>query len=233
MARGAKEETKQKDVFLTGEGRLINHALFTKDKFDEKSAAKYRIEMVFPKADLANPESELSKLAQKVYDFAAENYGEAIYLDFDPPEQGKTMIATGFKDGDKYAAKREKAGKPGDAYKGMLILRADSIYDKEGQDGSAGIATFGEGGTEDPIGPANSSRIYGGCFGNAAVTNYAYESNDGEPCVKFYLEGFQKTKDGDKLAKGKNFEGVFKPLAGRPAASGDAPAGGGRRRRAG
>lgn len=219
----ARNETKKepKEVVLLPEGRLLNNALFERDQYDEKSSLAYKFEVAIPKTD----EAAVNALIDKVYaalDEAGLDQNEKITVDGGD-------VACGIIDGDEYAKKRERQGKPADAYKGCWIIRAATKYNKDGVEGPGGAAVFNE--AAEPVTVQNQSEVYNGCYGIGAVTIGTYvddgKGGTGLPSAKFYLAGFQKTKDGEKFAAARDMSQVFKPL-GRPAAGGDT---GGRRRR--
>ncbi len=204
------EESKSSDAFTLPEGRLINHALFVKDAYKgergEPGKPKYKIEIAFPKSD----EDSFDALEERLCDFADEEWGEGAGDDED--------LVIPILDGDKMARKREKRGKEGDAYKGMWVIRADTGFNKDGIDGPGGIQVFDEEAEEVPI--ARQGEVYRGCYGIAGVTIGAYESNDGNNALKFYLVAFQKTKDGEKLVSAADRSSLFKPT-GRKARRGE------------
>jgi hypothetical protein len=211
MARD-NDKTKM-DVFTLPEGRVINCSLFKKDAFNEKSVPSYKIELAFP-AD----SDEMADLEDKLLDAADARWGEGAGED---PDLVLPLI-----DGDKLAKKREKKGKAGDAYKGMMVIRANTIYNKDGQDGPGGIQVLGP--DVEPIEPARSGDVYQGCYGVAAVSIGFYEDDDGNNAIKLYLSAFQKTRDGERLVTASDRSNLFKPV-GREAGGGSS----GRRRRRG
>lgn len=214
----AKTETKEAaKTILLPVGRLINHSLFVKDQYDPKATPAYKIEMAFDPADVCGEGLFDEELAEAA---VAEWGKQAWDMFFD----GK--IKSPLLDGNRLAAKRELKGKPGDAYKDKLVLRAHTIYNKDGVDGPGGVQVFDE--AVKPVGAANQDVIYQGCYGQVAVTISSYENNDGDPALACYLSAFQKTGDGDRLVTPRDHSQLFKPVGRTPTASGEAPA---RRRR--
>lgn len=216
-------ETKKKEpaeVILLPEGRLINNSLFERDQFDDQSKLAYSIEIAISKDDKA-----FDDIIDKLYAAA-----EAAGL---PGNEKFTIddgdVACGIIDGDDYAKKRERLGKPADAYKGNWVIRAKSLYNKDGVEGPGGTAVFDEEAKAVTI--QNQSVVYNGCYGIAAVTIGTYVDNGkggtGLPSTKFYLAGFQKSRDGERFAAARDMSSVFKPLGVKAAA------GGGERRRRG
>ena len=202
------EERKETKTVLTPVGRLINEALFEKDKFNEEATASYKIEMAFPWDDVAKLEDELAAAAQ-------EKWGGSAGDDY-----MNDKIISPLLDGDKLAARREEKGKPGDAYKGMAVLRAKTIYNKDGLNASGGIQVFGP--ETEEIDPINRREIYTGCYGKAVVSIGNYDdSRSGDHALMFYLHAFQKTKDGERLITARDYSEVFKPV-GREEGSGPA-----------
>lgn len=233
MARGAKKtETKTKEVFLLPEGTLTSPAqsLFIMSKFDDAASPKYNAEIVVPKTA-----PEMTGLFDRVWNFANDpskadkikTFGQEMQMDLDGG-----VLVTPFIDGDKYAVKREANGKPGDIYKGCWVIRADTQFNAGGQAGPGGIAVYGEGGVEDRIdGITANDRIWSGCkvFVGVNLSDYIGEDNRTKgqfPAVKFYLECVQVSAKGERLAKGKDYSGLVKPLASRGEAGAAAPTGG-------
>ncbi len=192
-------ERTEKKTILTPVGRLINEALFEKDQFNEEATANYKIEMAFPWADVEGLEDELAAAAE-------EKWGAGASDDYFAEK-----IISPLLDGDKLAARREEKGKPGDAYKGMAVLRAHTIYNKDGMNAPGGVAVFGPDVGE--IGAANRQEVYPGCYGQAALTIGTYDdSRSGDHALMFYLSAFQKTKDGERLMSARDFSEVFKAV---------------------
>lgn len=216
----AKDDTTEKaKVILLPEGRVINHSLFQKDAYDEKSVPSYKIEVAFDPAAVQGDGLFDEMLAEA----AVAAWGEPAWNDF---FDGK--IRSPLLDGDRLAAKREKKGKPGDAYKGKLVLRAHTIFNKDGHDAPGGIAVYDE--NVELVTVANMNVIYQGCYGQAAVTIGTYEDRDDRPAIMCYLSAFQKTRDGERLVTPRDHSTLFKPVGRQAAANGEAPA---RRKRAG
>jgi hypothetical protein len=216
-------ETKKKEpaeLILLPEGRLINNALFERDQYDEKSTLAYKAEIAIPKDDKA-----FEAIIDKLYAAA-----EAAGL---PGNEKFTVdggdVACGIIDGDDYAKKRERVGKPADAYKGHWVIRAASKFNSQGVEGPGGMAVYNE--EAEPVTIQNQGVVYNGCYGILAVTISVYvddgKGGTGLPSTKFYLAGFQKSRDGERFAAARDMSSVFKPL-GKAAA-----AGGGERRRRG
>lgn len=213
-------DTKKKLIDLTlPVGRLINESLFEKDAYKpehgREGEPRYKVELAFD-------DNEAFGAVYDALDQAAfQEWGDSVKLSID----GGTVIVPVL-DGNNLARKRETKGKQGDAYKGKLVIRAATKFNLNGVDGPGGIQVFDE--QVKPISPANRSAIYNGCFGCAAVSIGTYiDEKTGNPALNFYLEGFQKTGDGERLASAKDTSVMFKPI-GRP--EGEPVA---RRRRAG
>jgi len=216
-------ETKKKEpaeIILLPEGRLINNALFERDQFDDKSALAYKAEIAISKDDKA-----FDDIIDKLY-AAAEAAGLPGNEKF--TDDGGD-VACGIIDGDEYAKKRERLGKPADAYKNHWVIRAASKFNKDGVEGPGGIAVYDE--EPKAVTIQNQGVVYNGCYGILAVTIGVYtddgKGGTGLPSTKFYLAGFQKSRDGERFAAARDMSSVFKPL-GKAAA-----AGGGERRRRG
>ena len=216
-----KKEAAQ--VILTPVGRVINHSFFVLDTYTppkgQPGTPSYKIEMAFPKG-------ELDGLFDQCLDFANEKWGAGAENDVIIP----------IKDGDDMAKAREVIGKQGDAYKGMSVIRANTIFNKMGEKGPGGIQVLNLDTSE--IGPANQGEVYQGCFGIAAIALSGYEKEittekgqEKRNAITFYLSAFQKTMEGDRLVEAKDHSGMFEPVGRAPAPDGNS--GGSRRRRAG
>lgn len=190
------DENKSTEAFTLPEGRVINHSLFVKDAFNDKSVPSYKIEIAFDKDS-----PEMADLEDRLLEAADERWGEGAG---DNPDLVLPLL-----DGNKLKAKREKKGKQGDAYADKIVIRANTIYNKDGQDGPGGIQVFDP--EVEPIEPARQREVYNGCFGEAAVSLGFYETDDGDPAIKFYLAAFQKTREGEKLATSADRSTLFKP----------------------
>lgn len=191
------EDTKKLDTFALPEARLINHSLFIKDQYNEQAVPSYKIEVVVGK----DSEDHIS-IENKLLDLVVDKWGEGADEDED--------LVLPLLDGDKHAAKREKKGKEGTAYKGMTIIRASTIYNKHGDDDAGGIQVFGP--DVEPITAANKSEIYQGCYGILAVNFGFYQTSEGDNGVKLYLQAFQKTRDGERLFTASDRSTLFKPV---------------------
>jgi len=204
-----KEQNRELSNIVFLEGRVINCALFEKDKYDEKATAQYKIEMAFEPDDLIASEDQ-------IVDFAIDTWGPSAEDDYN-----KRVIVSPVIEGDDLAARREEKGKEGDAYKGKLIIRSNTQFNKMGQNAPGGVAVYAPDVTA--IEPVDQSKVYPGCYGIMAGTISSYKTNKGEKALKIYLNAFQKTRDGDPLASHSDYSKVFAPVAGAPS--------GGRRRR--
>ncbi len=202
----AKQEV---EIFTLPEGRVINCALFEKDIYvnlkGEAGKPSYKIEIAFDPADVEGEDT----FEDKLIDAAVEKWGDGAEADF---LDGK--IRTPFLDGDKMAAKRERNEKPGDAYKGKLVIRPHTLFNRDGRDGPGGIAVWNDGadGEVGPIEPMQADQVYPGCYGKVAITINTYEDNDGESCLMLYLSAFQKTRDGDRLLTPRDTSKLFEPV---------------------
>lgn len=199
-------EKKVTEVFLMPEGRLINSSLFVRDIYkDAESGADgkpmYKTETTY---DVDQIEG-IGTIEDKVIDYACEKWGdraEELYL--------KGKILPPWIDGEDVAERREDKGKVGDAYKGKLVLRASSLFNKDGDEEAGGQAVYDENNEE--ILMVNSKAIYSGCYGIVAVSLRAYVSAAGQKRVKMFLQGFQKTADGERFSTPKDHSNLFKPV---------------------
>lgn len=217
MTTPAKKETI---TILLPEGRLINASLFEKDAYTDPKTQQegkpgYKIELRFDPAQVTGQ----GTVEDDLINAACDEWG-------DPAEEqfldGK--IISPLLLGDKLAARREEKGKAGDAYRGGIVIRANTMFNLHGQDAPGGIQVYGP--DVKPIGPANQQEVYPGCFGQAAVTIGCYTDNRGDKALKFYLSAFQKTRDGEPLVSARDHSTLFKPAQGSAA---PAAAAGGRR----
>lgn len=189
---------------MSPEGRLINGSLFEKDVFKHEKGGEgkpeYKAEMAFDDND------ELAEFEDKAIEAAVQEWGgqaEEWY------ENG--TITSPFKDGDAIADRREANGKPGDAYRGKLILRAHTQFNRNGDDAPGGVYVCNEQAEELQI--AQRGEIYNGCLGKIAVT-FGTNIVNGQRFVTAYLNGFQKTGEGERL-RGSDPSSLFKPMMGK------------------
>jgi hypothetical protein len=196
MADQAKTKIEE---FLMPVGRMINASLFEKDAYKsergKESVPAYRIEVAYDSKDLNDFYEKLDEIAGKM------GWGK---LDVDGGD-----VAT-LKEGDKLKKKREAKGKQGDAYAGKEVMRAKTIYNKDGADSGGGIQVWDE--DVKPIGPANRGAIYNGCMVQVAVGINPYVDDEGDPCFSFYLKAVQKVGDGERLAQAADTSVLFKPV---------------------
>lgn len=201
---------KEKPVFMLPEGRLINHALFERDVYEDPKGRKgsplYKIEMVYDPKQVQGEGTIEDALLQA----ALDEWGDTKKTE---DEFFNGDIRVPFIDGTKYAAKREDKGKAGDAYKGKLIVRSNTKFNRDGVDGPGGVSVYDE--NTNPVGlvEGNSGIIYPGCYGILAVTISAgRDVGDEAKHVKFWFVAFQKTRDGEKLASSRDTSKLFKPV---------------------
>ena len=188
--------------YVTPEGRLINHALFERDAYKDPSGKgregdpMYRIEMAFD-------EKDIEELEDLIVQAAIDEWGSKAGDDYD-----NGVIETPILDGDELAKKREDKGKKGDAYKGKLVIRAHTIYNRNGEDAPGGVYVCNANAEE--ITPADRGEVYNGCYGVASVTVQPYLI-DRKKGATLYLNGFQKTDDGERL-RSADPSSLFKPM---------------------
>ena len=199
MSDRNKEEQDISSIVFP-EGRVINCALFEKDKYDDKATAQYKIEMAFEPDDLIEAED-------KIVDFIVKEYGPSA-----EDEYNNFKIVGPIIEGDELAKRREEKGKAGDAYKGKLVIRANTQFNKMGQNAPGGIAVYSP--DVSAIEPVDQAKVYSGCYGIMVGTIKGYKTNKGEKAVKIYLSAFQKTRDGELLAAHSDYSKVFTPVAG-------------------
>lgn len=214
----------EKEVILLPVGRVINCSLFEKDTFVDAAGnagkPSYKIELAFDPFDVEGPNTVEDKLIEA----AVETWGDGADDDYFESRMRSPLL-----DGDKLAERREAKGKPGDAYKGKLVIRAHTLFNKDGYDGPGGIQVWND---NDPVGPilaAQREQVYAGCFGIAAVTIGTYTTknpvtDEEVPALMFYLSAFQKTDDGDRLMTPKDTSTLFKPTGRKKSKDGETTA---------
>ena len=214
--------------FALPEGRGINLHLFVRQVYKDPRTGQegnpnYSVEMAYPKPGEGETDI-LDPLEAYCMDVLREQFGgEKVnqYL-----ENGWVRIP--IKDGDKKAARREANGKAGDAYKGMWIISSSTQFNWQGNADAGGIDVFDHdvnmvnaNGNVIEV-DENGQRIiterksvapYNGCMGIIAVKGKGYEgtSDGGDPYigVVLYLEAFQMTGPGERLASAPNRAGLF------------------------
>ncbi len=220
---------KKKYSITLPEGRLINHAFFERDVYVDQATGKkgepnYKGEVAI-KPDLVWENSDLENLMAEA---VRDKWGPGAEEDF--MSSGKGFIDPRL-DGNDLADARAKKDKPGDAYKGMTVIRANTKYNGQGVDGPGGIQVYDEAVTD--IDFSRKGEIYEGCMGCMAVSIHTYEADNPADKrnklkgLKFYLDAFQKTGEGERLITGVDKSKLFKPVGRQTAEQG------GRRRRAG
>ncbi len=143
-------------TFLLPEGRVINASLFEKDTYTDAqgNAGKpsYKIEVAFEPDDV---EGE-GTIEDALIDHACEKWGDGAEKDYLDGKMRSPLL-----DGDKLAEKREARGKPGDAYKGKLVIRAHTLFNKDGEDAPGGIQVWND---DNPVGPIIAAQREQGSF---------------------------------------------------------------------
>ena len=209
------QETK---VVVLPEGRLINESLFEKDKFNDRAVASYKVEIAF------DDSVDFEALEDAFYAAVVDEWGEGAGDKYENDE-----VILPYIEGNVLAARREEKGKPGDAYKGMTVLRAHTIFNKDGNDAPGGVQVYDEDVSD--VSGANRSIIYNGCYGEVGVTVGCYvDSDSGKYAVMLYLVAFQKKKDGERLVTAADHSKLFKPV-GKKAGGRSTGRAGGRRGR--
>ena len=196
----------EKKRYTTPDGRLINNALFERDQFNDQAKPKYNVEMAFAPEDLAfEGTPEEPSIEDGLIAAAIEFWGEGAEADY---LEGR--IRSPLLDGDKMAAKREQNGKPGDAYKGKLVIRASTIWNKHREEAAGGLAVWDE--DVKAIEPVNRDLIYNGQIGQASLTIDKYDDADGNHCLMFYLVSYQKRGEGERLVSPVDTSTAFKAV---------------------
>lgn len=231
----ANEKTKAV-VHVLPEGRAINLSLFTRDIYTDEAGKEgkpmYKAEVAFGPKDVTGQ----GTIEDTIADVIAGEWGEAaadIFLNTGSNADGSILYNSPFLDGNDLAQKRKEKGKDGTAYEGKLVLRCNTLYNKNGDEDAGGIAVYGA--DAEPIEPAGQSAVFNGCYGHVAVTFKATErevpGGRGKTVkvrgVKAFLQAFQVTDNDEKHKLKAAAASPFKPVGRAPAAAG------GRRTRAG
>ncbi len=206
-------EQDEGKFFGTPEGRLINGALYERDIYTDakgnEGAPKYNVEMAFQAEEVTGEGdgTEAGKtLEDRLYEYADEKWGEG---------SGEKMLAGDIRspllDGDKLAAKREKRGKTGDAYKGKIVVRAHTLYNKHGDQAPGGIKVWNPDMTEE-VDLADRENVYNGSMGAMRLSIGDYENSEGDPCLMFYLSAYQYRGAGERLMSVADTASAFKPV---------------------
>lgn len=193
-------DKKEAKTYVTTEGRLINGSLFERDIFKSEAGGEakptYRAEMAFEAG-------QLDEIIDAAFSAAVEEFGD-VQLDVDGGD-----IQTPIKVGDELAAARAAKSKPGDAYKGKVVLRASTQYSQTGDMGPGGVAIYDA--SNSPITIMDKQLVYNGCYGKVGISIGTYTVNKTRG-VKFYLKAFQKTREGERLASVADHSTLFKPV---------------------
>jgi hypothetical protein len=198
---------KEYKTFSLPEGRVIYANVFEKDAYTDPKGnvgkAVYKMELAYTPTDLGVLENELVAAAVAEWGPGAEQLYD------------NEKIATPLLSGDTLAANREAKDKDGGAYKGKIVIRPTTAFNFRGDDAPGGIYVAGPDAAQ--LNASQAHEIYSGMFGIAVVSigTYAIGNDKG---LNLYLVGFQKTRDGEKLAKSTDHSTLFKPQAGAAAA---------------
>lgn len=203
----AKKEKVPTVRLETPVGRLINNSFFEKDIYKDEDGREadpsYKIELAI------DPDEEgLDDFETQIVDLVEQFWGKGAVDDY---WDGGILC---LRSGDDIAKERDKRGKPSDAYVGQLILRGSTVFNRDGQDAPGGIYVCDEDAEELDFAEKHK-KVYNGCYGKAVVQAKPYELNKRRG-IKFYLQGFQFVKDGEKL-RTSDPSTLFKPLGRKPA----------------
>lgn len=189
---------------MTPVGRLINNSLYEKDIYvDERGREadpSYKVELAF------DPE-QIEELENAIVTSAVDFFGAQAEADYDDGKLRSPII-----EGDVLAAERAKKGKSGEAYEGKVVIRAKTIFNRDGVDAAGGVYVCGSDAVE--LDFAEHRLVYNGCYGQASVTINPYNGiAGGQPGISLYLNGFQYIKEGDRL-RGSDPSSLFSPMMG-------------------
>ncbi len=196
---------QEKVTILTPVGRLINHSLWEKDTFVDsrghEAVPSYKVELAFEPDDLNDFEDAVVAAAVAMW-------GEEAEANYDDNKIKSPII-----EGDKLADERESRGKIGDAYRGKLIMRAKTIFNRDGNDSPGGVYVCGP--DEKELDFSEHGKVYNGCYGRVSVMLNAYEGiAGGQDGVSLYLGGFQLSgQEGERLRSNEP-SSLFSPLMG-------------------
>lgn len=193
-------------VMIEAEGRGINLSLFERDAFQSPNGGApgkpmYKAEVAYDPKEIEPFEDRLATEMDKV--FGKVNVGTAsapvMMMAGDALLEGRPGFISPLLNGDDLHAARLAKGKEGDAYKGKLVLRAHTAFNRDGVDGPGGAKVYGPDAVQ--LDATASSTVYNGCFGKLAVTLKTYTDypRRGDKGVTAYLHAFQKVRDGDPL----------------------------------
>ena len=200
---------KDTTYFATPEGRLINNSLFERDIFKDSKGnegkPRYNVEIAFEPDQVTGEAAEGQPLTleDQLFNYAEEKWGEGAGQNF---LDGK--IRSPLLDGDNLAAKREKRGKVGDAYKGMIIIRAHTLYNKHGEEAPGGIQIWDEDIAKMEDVDAKE-KCFNGSRGAARLSIGDYEDRDGGDCLMFYLSSYQYRGEGERLMSPQDTSDMF------------------------
>lgn len=189
------------DFFSTPKGRLINSALFERDIFTDakgnEGKAKYNIELAFEPDDVNGEGTEDEPtLEDRLIKYAVDKWGAGAEEDF---LEGN--IRSPLLNGDALAKRREKKGKVGDAYKGLVVIRAATLYNRHGEEAPGGIQVWDE--DLQAIEPVDREKVYNGSYGAArlSIGDYVTTDDEGEErnALMFYLSAYQYQGEGERL----------------------------------
>ena len=235
------ENQDQQQPFAMPEGRGINLHLFVRHVYTDPQGRtgdpRYTAEMAYPKTPDGTPTGEgtLDPFEDYLFNVLVNAYGAAMVKEYDD----KGWIRIPIKDGNKKAARREENGKPGDAYKDMDTINVSTNFNFAGDASEGGIDVYNgdvellSGNGRVIVMDDNGNRRvtdkqsvtpYNGCMGIVALKAKAYKGTDDntqDPFIScaLYLEAFQMTGEGKKLAAAPNRSGLFqkRPQSGKQA----------------
>ena len=203
MDEAKLKELKYAPIVLP-KARLINNALWELQAYEPKSPPNYSVQVAFDPDDVTGS----STVEDKLIEFAGVAFGvsEDDYL------AGKVYVP--FRNGDELADARAENGKPGDAYRGKLVLSARTQMDRYRQRGGAGgVAAFDAKAEKvEPV--VGRDLFYNGCYVILVVTLNEYRiSTTKQPAISFRLSAVQFAGDGERLGAGEaDFGSVLSPI---------------------
>lgn len=198
------------DQIRLPEGLVTFPNLFEKDAYTPQGGQpgkpQYKNEMVYEWDDIEDVIDELLDIADKEWPDILDDYD-----DIDAAYDDDALILP-FIDGTKYAKKRRRDKPEGkfDHYEDMALVRPHTEFNLHGANAPGGIQVLNA--KIKPIDPMQASEIYPGCYGFMLVTPNCYMTNDGDWGISFYLNAFQKSRDGERLFAQTDYSGAFDKL---------------------
>lgn len=237
MAKTEEAKLSSKQVVIE-DALLLVENVWERDVYKDKDTGaegkpKYQVVVGF------NPDTVFGEgtIEDHLADVIAESYGNDVAEEFmiggfDYSKRRQDRI-TPFRDGTAIANDAKKEGKDREASRGLAVLAATSIFNKDGVEGPGGMRVLDMDLTE--LTGLDKAKVYAGCRVNIQCTFKAYKDypRKGDRAVTCYLTAVQKIADGEPLRKSGGEGGATQLMFKAVGGTGGAAATGERRRRAG